>query len=85
MELLRRPHEHRQQLRPLLQSALSQETRHGEEEKEEAVLMRLTHIELDMTLAYAGVIMRDADLDDIAHYFEYIADETAEIYLDTLA
>lgn len=47
--------------------------------------MRLTHIELDMTLAYAGVIMRDADLDDIAHYFEYIADETAEIYLDTLA
>lgn len=47
--------------------------------------MKLTKIELDLMLAYAGVILQDAELEDIAHYFEYIADDVAGIYLDPLA
>jgi hypothetical protein len=37
--------------------------------------------EYEMTMAYAGFILRESDLDDIAHYFEYVADETAETLL----
>lgn len=36
---------------------------------------------MELTLAYAGVILRDADLEDIIHYFVYIADDVARVYL----
>lgn len=35
-------------------------------------------LEIELTLEYAGIILRDAELDDIAHYFEYVADALAE-------
>ncbi len=32
-------------------------------------------------MAYAGYVLRDADLDDIAHFFAYSADEVAQHFL----
>ena len=43
--------------------------------------MRLQLSDFEWTCAYAGYIMRDADLDAVAHYFEYTADDYAAFYL----
>lgn len=38
-------------------------------------------LEFELALEYADVILRDSDLDAVAHYFEYVADATAEALL----
>jgi hypothetical protein len=37
--------------------------------------------EYEANMEYAGVILLDAELGDIAHFFEYIADDVAEALL----
>ena len=34
-----------------------------------------------LAVEYAGALLRESDLEDIAHYFVYTADEWAALYL----
>lgn len=34
-----------------------------------------------LSVEYAGILLRESDLEDVAHYFEYTANDWASLYL----